>query len=162
MNLYVIRHATAVPRSPNFEDASRPLTPQGQRRFARVVRGLERLGVDFDRLYHSPWLRAVETAEALTALVRGESVSLPALAQPPQPSLFEQLRGDDVGVVGHEPWLSELVALATLARTDDAGRFPIKKGGVVWLTGEMRPGGMVLHALFPPRALRAIGVRKRR
>jgi phosphohistidine phosphatase len=157
MDLYVIRHAIAVPRSPEREDAARPLTPEGRRRFARAVRGLERLGVSFDRLYHSPWLRAVETAEALSSLIRGESIVLPALTQSPQPSLFEQLGGDIVGVVGHEPWLGELVALATLGRPEDGARFRIKKGGIAWLSGEPQPGGMSLCALFPPRVLRAIG-----
>jgi phosphohistidine phosphatase len=159
MDLFVIRHAAAVPRSPDLDDAARPLTPRGRRRFAKAVRGLGRLRVDFDRLYHSPWLRAVETADALHPLVRGESVVLPALTGSPQAAFFDELDGDVVGVVGHEPWLGELIALALVGRSEEGARFALKKGGVAWLTGEPRPGAMSLRALLPPRALRALARR---
>jgi len=65
MELFVIRHGIAVPGSMLLADADRPLTPQGRKRFSQVVMGLQRLGLRCDRLYHSPWLRAVETAELL-------------------------------------------------------------------------------------------------
>lgn len=80
---------------------------------------------------------------------------LPALAASPHAALFDELAGDVVSVVGHEPWLSELIALALVGRSDGA-RFVLRKGGVAWLDGEPRAGAMSLRALFPPRALRAI------
>jgi phosphohistidine phosphatase len=156
MDLYVIRHAIAVPRSPDLEDAERPLTPRGRRRFAGAVQGLRRLGVELDRLYHSPWRRAVETAELLRPVVHGETVPLTALAAAPQTALFDALAGDVVGVVGHEPWLGELIALGLTLRPDLGARLMLRKGGVAWLTGEPRPGGMTLHALLPPKLLRAV------
>ncbi len=58
MELFVIRHAIAVPGSMLLADADRPLSPKGRARFAPAVMGLQRLKVRFDRLYHSPWLRA--------------------------------------------------------------------------------------------------------
>ena len=65
MELFLIRHAIAVPGSMLLADADRPLTPKGRKRFSQAVLGLQHLKVRFDRLYHSPWRRAVETAELL-------------------------------------------------------------------------------------------------
>ncbi len=83
MQLFLIRHAPAVARSPRIPDATRPLTREGRKQWKRAVRGLERLGLMFDRLYHSPWLRAVETADALAHLAVGETVVTSELARRP-------------------------------------------------------------------------------
>ena len=71
MELFLIRHGIAAPGSAVLSDAERPLTPQGRERFAQAVMGLQRLGVRLDRLYHSPWLRAVETATLLRPVLDG-------------------------------------------------------------------------------------------
>jgi phosphohistidine phosphatase len=156
MQLFVIRHGTAVPRGPGIRDASRPLTRQGRQRWLRAVRGLERLGLKFDRLYHSPWLRAVETAEPLAALVSGESIVSRALARRPTPALLAQLEGERVAVVGHQPWLGELVGILVFGDAGAGARFDLKKGSVVWLEGTPRAGGMALRGVLPPRMLRAL------
>ncbi|MEE8408192.1 MAG: histidine phosphatase family protein, partial [Myxococcota bacterium] len=62
MDLYLIRHAIAEERRPGLEDPERQLTDEGKLRFERAVAGLQKLGVRFDRLYHSPWIRAAQTA----------------------------------------------------------------------------------------------------
>jgi len=160
MELFVIRHAVAVPRGPGLEDAARPLTRRGRTRFERAVRGLDRLGVRFDRLYHSPWLRAVETADALDRLVDGEKVPTARLAQTPEKGLLDELEGDRVGLVGHEPWLGELVALLLLGKRDAGAKLALKKGGVAWLTGDPRPGGASLHACLTPKILRKLARKK--
>jgi phosphohistidine phosphatase len=156
MQLLLIRHAIATPRGPDIDDATRPLTPAGRKRMGRAVRGLERLGASFDRLYHSPWLRAAQTAELLAGLCDGDVVSTERLAQSPTPALLNELEGQRVGLVGHEPRLSELLALLLLGTTERASRFLLGKGGVAWLSGEARPGGMVLEALLTPKAMRRI------
>ena len=156
MELYLIRHAPAAPRSAGMDDALRPLTPEGKRSFATEVEGLARLGITFDRLYHSPLLRAVETAELLIPIVQGESVSTSLLADDPGLPLLRDLSGRRVALVGHEPWMSELTAWLI---HDDPGlsdAFVVKKGGVVWLDGEPAPGHMSLRGFFPPKVLRAL------
>jgi phosphohistidine phosphatase len=161
MKLLVIRHAIAEELQPGHEDARRSLTPKGRRQWQQAVKGLSRLGVTFDRLYHSPWLRAVETANALGPLVRGETTVTNLLARAPGRPLLDELRaaGADhtVGLVGHEPWLSELVSLLALGTTDRSDALLLKKGSVVWLEGEPTERGMQLRAFYPPRALRALG-----
>src|SRR4030095_13513133 len=84
---------------------------KGRTRFSQAVMGLQRLKVRFDRLYHSPWLRAVETAELLAPVLDGKAVCSPALARAPSQDVLDALDGRRVALVGHEPWLGELVAL---------------------------------------------------
>jgi phosphohistidine phosphatase len=160
MQLYLIRHAIAEDALEGLKDDARPLSEKGVRRFRQVVKGLDRLGVRFSKLYHSPKLRAVQTADLLMKLVDGESEVMPALAEPPQEILFTALAGfgqeDRVGMVGHEPWLSELCAWLVLGDRQKATAFGLKKGGVAWLEGEPQPGKMRLVALLPPSVLRAI------
>ena len=157
MQLFVIRHAVAVPRNGRTPDAARPLTPKGRKRWKRAVRGLERLEMTFDRLYHSPWLRAVETADALADLVEGKSVVTKELARSPTTRLLEQLEGERVALVGHQPWLGELVGLLVFGDAREGAQLVLEKGSVVCLEGRPRAGGMTLHALLSPDVLGAIG-----
>jgi len=152
MDLYLIRHAIAEDRRDGLRDADRALTDRGRERFAAVVEGLVRAHFRFDRVYHSPWLRAVETAEMLVPLTKGERVTVEGLARAPEPDFFASLLGDSVACVGHEPWMSD--ALSLLTTGDPHGPWlRFKKGGMAWLRGRPYPGGMELRALIPPRGL---------
>jgi phosphohistidine phosphatase len=157
MKLYIIRHATAVDSIAGMPDELRPLTDEGRDEFARVVRGLRALDVRFDRLIHSPLLRALETAELCAPLLLGESEVTQALAKPPGNELLALLRDNNVALVGHEPWVSELVAWLLTENPALASTFPMKKGAVVELEGEPKPGKMRLVAFYPPSALGEIG-----
>ena len=156
MELFLVRHAIAVPSSPDFPDPARPLTPDGRKKFEGVVRGLDRLDVRFDRLYHSPWTRAVETANLLTELLDGESVVEQGLARAPDGELIGRFEGERAAAVGHEPWMSELMALLIGGARTLAANVEFKKGGVAWLEGEPRQKGMKLRAFLPPRLLRRL------
>ncbi len=155
-----MRHALALPPEGEGEEADdrRPLAPKGVRRFRKVVRGLEALGVEFTLLLTSPKRRALETAELLADLLEGESRVTPHLALPPSEELLREIPGEGrVALVGHEPYLSQLLAWLLLgdpAPAGGEGRFVLKKGGVAWLEGVPRPGGMVLKALIPPKVFR--------
>jgi phosphohistidine phosphatase len=157
MELFVIRHAIAVPGSMLLADVERPLTPQGRERFAQAVLGLQRLKIRFDRLYHSPWRRAAETAELLAPVLAGKAIDSPALARAPSQELLETLVGERVALVGHEPWMGELVAWLTTGALSDGSAFAFKRGGVAWLEGPPQPGQMVLQAFLPPKVLRTLG-----
>jgi phosphohistidine phosphatase len=154
MRLYIVRHAVAEPGERGRSDAARALTPRGRARFRRTVAGLRRLGVRFDRLYHSPKLRAVETADLLGRLVRGETAVTPHLARPPGAGLLGAVRGDQVALVGHEPWLGALAAWLVTGDRRRGAQFGLKKGGVLVLEGDLRPGAMRLVAALPPKVLR--------
>lgn len=156
MDLFIVRHAVAVPRREGLEDAARRLTTKGAARFRRVVRGLAACGVELERVWHSPWRRAVETAELMSPVTTGKMVAAPLLAQAPTRRLLGELRGEAVAVVGHDPWLSELVAWLVVGDREAFARFPLKKGGVAWLRGDPRPAGMQVYALLTPKILELV------
>lgn len=149
MDLFLIRHAIAEERRAGLRDADRALTEKGRTRFEKAVRRLDRAGVRFDRVYHSPWLRAVQTAELLEPIIEGPMIVAEGLAQPPEPSFFASLEGKRVACVGHEPWMSDAVALLTIG-TPDGSWLHFKKGAVAWLRGTPHPASMQLRGHSPP------------
>lgn len=159
MQLYLVRHAIAVPSTPEQPDAARPLTREGRARFTAVVRGLKVLGWRFDRLYHSPLVRAVQTAELLQPLVDGPCVVLPDLARAPDEEMLAHLEGTKVALVGHEPHLGALLAWLVAGDVGLGERFCFKKGGLARTRGEPRPGGMTLEGLIGPKLLRELADR---
>ena len=152
MDLFLIRHAIAEERRVGLADEDRVLTERGRERFNAVVESLQRSGFRFDRVYHSPWRRAVQTAELLGPIAEGPFVAADGLACAPEPRFFASLEGEQVACVGHEPWMGE--ALSLLATGSPFGlSLAFKKGGVGWLRGEPQPGAMELRALLPPRGI---------
>ena len=160
----MIRHAIAAPREEYpTDDPARPLTAKGAKRFKRAVKGLDALGIELVAVLHSPWRRAVETAQLLEPIVHGSiDHALRAtdlLIASPRAELFGEIStagaNGAVAVVGHEPWLGELIATLCFADARRGEQVPMRKGGVAWLDGTAAPGGMVLRALLPPRVLRA-------
>jgi phosphohistidine phosphatase len=164
MQLLVIRHAIAVDAEPGQDDAARELTPEGVRKFRRAVQGLRELDWSLDRVLTSPWVRALKTAELLAPIADGPTIATELLCDKPRPELFAliaegsaaQSKGSATAVVGHEPWLSELVAWLAFGDPRPGEALDLKKGGVVWLDGTAVPGGMMIRAMLPPKLLRAL------
>lgn len=158
MQLFVIRHAIAEDAAAGQDDASRALTDEGRRKLREVVAGLRELDLELDRILVSPWTRALQSAELLKPLCEDAPVITSLLAQVPSAELIAQLAasGEATAVVGHEPWLGELVAWLCFGDMRHGEGLIIKKAGVVWLEGTAVPGGMRMRALIPPRLLRAL------
>ncbi|MFT3694301.1 MAG: histidine phosphatase family protein [Kofleriaceae bacterium] len=164
MNLLVIRHAVAEDKKLLEDDATRRLTASGERKFKGVVRGMKKLGWRLDRVFSSPWLRAAHTAELLEPLGGGQPIETDLLTKSPRAELLaliseyaggaEKLRA--VAIVGHEPWLGELVAWLAFGDGRHGEGLVLKKGSVTWLEGSATPGGMSLRAMLPPSMLREI------
>lgn len=152
MELFVIRHAIA---EDGADDDARPLSAKGRRRFEEVVSGLERLELRFDRILHSPRVRAVQTAELLMPLLDGTTESTPLLEVEPSAKLLTLLTGNHLAVVGHEPHLSTLVAWLVTGNAALGCAFELKKGAVARLEGTPAPGEMQLRALVPASVWRA-------
>lgn len=118
MHVYVIRHADAVPLGTQgiHEDEERPLTEAGQAQCKAVARAFRQMGIKLDRLLTSPLVRAKQTAEALHD-EWGPGAPAILECEPLAPGgkkrrLLERLREqhvESVGLVGHNPDLSELV-----------------------------------------------------
>lgn len=158
MQLFVIRHAIAEDAAPGQDDASRELTEEGEKKLRRVVKGLRRLDIDFDRILTSPWLRATQTAMLLRPLCEEPPLSTDLLCATPKAELLALIAELDetTAVVGHEPWLGELVAWLAFGDTRHGEALALKKGGVTWLEGSAVPGGMSVRAILPPSVLRKL------
>ena len=161
MELLVIRHAIAAERSADVPDAERPLTERGRDRFRQVARGLRALDLRVDLVLSSPWRRARETAGLLGKLVieRRAPILTQHLAGPPRAELLSAIAAAGVAriaVVGHEPWLGELIAMLIAGEARHGEVVPLKKGAVAVLEGNAAPGGMVLRALLPPVVTRRL------
>lgn len=139
MNLYLIRHAIAEEESPSGEDSQRVLTDKGAKKMRNIAKGLKTLGVEFDYIVSSPYLRAQQTAEILGDVFKIKkrvvvSENIAPMGDPNQllAEINEKYSFSSLAVVGHEPYLSNLVSLLT------AGGSPVemtfKKGGVCYLT----------------------------
>lgn len=161
MDIVLVRHAIAVDRSPDMEDTQRPLSGRGIQRFTQAVSGLRRLELRIDHVFHSPWLRAVQTAELLKPVVAGKLEATVLLTETPSEALLALATNHSdtacVAFVGHEPWMGELLALCLTGALKHADNLSFKKGGVAWLQGPPRPGQLALKGMFPPRILRLLG-----
>jgi phosphohistidine phosphatase len=164
MRLLVIRHAIAVPRgTPGIPDDERPLTARGRRRFRKAARGLARTVGRPDVLLTSPLIRALATAEiAAGAWGRIKPAVELALAQGNPARVLAALAAQPadatIAVVGHEPYLSGL--LATLLGGAEVDRLTFRKGGaaLLELPGPPAEGGRLLWFL-PPKLLRRLARR---
>lgn len=160
MELCLVRHAIAEKRGPQYpDDGLRPLTAEGRDKMALAAKGLRRLWTP-ELLYTSPLLRAAETAEIIEREYGGlTTVAQPSIAQGPRPmlELLQEAEAQRVMVVGHEPHLSELLALLLTGETYRmTARF--KKGAAALVTAnQLLPERATLEWLLQPAALREIG-----
>ncbi len=162
MQLLIVRHAIAVPHgTPGIPDERRPLTEEGITRFRECARGIATLVERPRALLTSPWLRARQTAEiAAEAWSRCEPADCQALAGgsfEEQAAVLDGYPKDaTVAVVGHEPYVSCLLARILGCPEDE--RLAFKKGGaaLVEVPGRLADGGTLLFFL-PPKALKRIG-----
>jgi phosphohistidine phosphatase len=109
----------------------------------QIARALRMLGVEFDLILSSPYVRACETAMILSEVFKMKkkiilSNNLVPLGNPELllGEISEKYPVDSMAVVGHEPYLSALIGLlvAENAKID----LTLKKGGVCYLTADDR------------------------
>ena len=143
MNLYIVRHAIAVDEATSdYEsDSERPLTDKGRKKMRQIAKGLHNLGVEFDLILSSPYVRARETAEILAEVFKMKknitfTENLIPLGNPELliGEINESYSVDSIALVGHEPHLSSLVGIlvAENAKID----ITLKKGGVCYLSAD--------------------------
>lgn len=161
--LYLIRHGLAEERGDAWpDDAKRPLTAEGKTALKKSARGLTRLGVGFDVILTSPFVRARQTAEAISSelaerpgLVSVESLTPSGSFQAVLNDLEKQAKRRRIAIVGHEPSLGELAArLAGIRRP-----LEFKKGAVCRIDLKTLPpaGPGALRWFLTPKMLRALG-----
>lgn len=138
MNLYLFRHGIAVDRGlPGYEDDSqRPLTPKGAARIYRIAQATKKLGVKFDLILSSPYLRTHQTAQIMASLYGIEDklcLSENLTPMTPPSALIGEIHecyanALSVLLVGHEPYLGVLASV--LLSGDDKVSLTFKKGGL--------------------------------
>jgi len=166
MNLLVVRHAIAEDAAEwargGGDETTRPLTSEGKKKMKKHAAALRRLVPDLDLLATSPFTRAAETAQILSAVYdKKRPVVVPVLA-PGHGSaavtawLQTQSAHDTVALVGHEPGLSSCVSwlIAGLERS----ALELKKGGACFLSlpEKIEKGGGILTWLLTPSQLREL------
>lgn len=164
MDLLVVRHAIAFERDRRrwSDDGKRPLSPDGMRRSRRAAAGMKRITKPPDLVLTSPLVRARQTAEILTDVAGWPKATLCDELVPdasPQ-AVLDVLQSHEkklVALVGHEPHLSQFVAVC-LVGDDHSLAMELRKNGVVFLSFETAPraGKASLQWFATPRMLRAM------
>lgn len=166
VELTLLRHAISEDRGfPGITDDSlRPLKERGAEKMRIEAQGIARLGINFDLIISSPYLRARQTAEIVAeALCPATSMELfpPLAADVAANDAVTEIRVRTEGlcsvlIVGHEPQLSQVgsILLAGDLRLD----LRLKKGGMFKLTCEnVSPGSATLDWWLMPKHLRQLG-----
>jgi len=135
MDIYILRHGEAQPRSGDLPEADRKLTPKGRRDVERVARLARAAKVQPDLVLSSPYSRAKETAQvAIEAFERKPPlVETPALVPDgSSKQVWKEIKSHSNSrqllLVGHEPQLSDL---AGYLLASPALRLDLKKGALV-------------------------------
>ena len=143
MNLYIIRHAIAVDEAASdyASDSERPLTDKGRKKMRQIAKALRSLGVEFDLILSSPYIRACETAEILadvfkmkSKIVFSDHLIPEGNPEPLIGEINEKHTVDSLAIVGHEPHLSALIGL--LVADTSKIEINLKKGGVCHLSAD--------------------------
>ena len=148
MKLWLLRHGEA--EAYQRHDADRQLTEQGRQQILQTAEFLR--DIPFDRVLSSPYLRARQTAELLSATLQrqGNNEVVPWLT--PEEDVREVVRkldgypAESVLLVAHQPLLGNLVSW--LVDADRLHGLPMDTASVACLEGEfIGAGTMQLRSL---------------
>lgn len=158
MRVVLVRHGEAIDSHEVSSDSVRYLTARGRRTVRSVGAALVEHGVRLGRIYTSPLVRAVQTAEILagaSGLEGPVEVWAPLAGGTTAQALgaLERSAADDVvALVGHEPSIRTMAAHLT-----GFGRFPgFRTGGACVI--DWREGGGSFQWALEPRSLVRIDV----
>lgn len=129
MRLYFLRHGEAEDMSSGVSDHERQLTAKGVERIQTAAQVMSSLHIKPTRIYASPRVRALQTAEIVAkALDRKvevtEAVNYSFNVTAVESLIAGQTENDEVMFVGHEPSLSKVIDQLT------GGNIAMKRGGL--------------------------------
>ncbi len=135
MDLLILRHGEAGRHSLSPGDSKRQLTSEGRQEIVDLSAGLQSLKIKLDYVLTSPLLRAKQTAEVVAKSLKYKDKIEELDSLKPEGSRLEfydilsKLKRDSVVlVVGHEPYLSEMISEAISSQSDC--RIRLKKAGL--------------------------------
>jgi phosphohistidine phosphatase len=142
MILYILRHAIAEERDEVAypDDSLRRLSEKGKKKMARIAKHLKDMGVEVDLILTSPYVRAYDTARIVLKafdlkkkqLVLSDHLMPSGYAKDLIAEINEKYPLDNLMLVGHEPYLSDLIAM--LVSGDPSMSITMKKGGLCRLS----------------------------
>lgn len=158
-SLLLVRHAAAEDRDPQRwpDDAARPLTGKGKRRFRGMLKAIELPPID--RLLSSSYERAWGTAKIISATTCCDSAQrCPALEEQGVDAMHHAAREafasgiETLAMVGHEPFMSAFAGLLLTGPTTPT-RMYFRKGAIAVLDVQpsLEQGSATLDALVAPR-----------
>jgi phosphohistidine phosphatase len=162
MEIYILRHGIAVERgtSGHKKDSDRPLTLEGEDKMHQIAKAILGMELKFDLILSSPYKRAEQTAN-IVASELDEEVTFSEFLEPDGNALeliaeINDEKPQRVLLVGHEPYLSQLISVLTTGGSD--ATIELKKGGLCKLTTDKLTFGRcaTLHWLLTPRLLREL------
>ena len=136
MRIYLVRHAESVDRVPGMPDAARYLSARGRVSFREMARRFREAGALPTRMFTSPFVRAVQTAEILSETLQYDAEVAVALQLAPGFDVeglnvvLDGFPGErEIAFVGHEPDLGDILTrLLSLPR-----RYAMRKGSIAAL-----------------------------
>jgi phosphohistidine phosphatase len=142
MNLFFLRHAKAEPRGPQYRpDRKRPLTPEGEKTMNKAAEGMVAMGLSFDLILTSPYIRAHRTAQIAAAAFKTDKIwiSQNLVSEGSNKKLIDEINENysllkDILIVGHNPNLPELISVLLTGGTDL--KIDLKKSGLCKLAVE--------------------------
>lgn len=165
-SLYIVRHGIAIPHgSPDIPDDERPLTPKGEKRMRQVGYGLKHLGLELDRIVSSPLPRAYRTAEILARVLGFPDLLETAdelRANQSSKHVAEWIASrteESLMIVGHNPGLSDLIALLVLG-TAKVSLCELRRGGIAALSySNEEPAKWSIDWIARPQLMRRMAAR---
>jgi phosphohistidine phosphatase len=136
MDLFVLRHGEAGKTIPSgSSDSKRPLTVAGEKEIVIISKALRKMGVRLDVILTSPLKRARQTADIVAKEFKAQNKLRQVRELAPEGNksiLYQSLtsfkEGTSLLLVGHNPYLSELVS--EVVTNDSSVRLDLKKGGI--------------------------------
>jgi phosphohistidine phosphatase len=116
MRVFIIRHGSAFPISDKYNEENRPLTEEGHKETKKIGSYLSRFNIQFDIIWSSPYLRAIQTKENIfSSQSNFEFEILNELKPQENPEkvvnkVISQVANDKIiGIVGHQPQIGKIL-----------------------------------------------------
>ena len=133
MKLYLIQHGIALPEE---KDPEKSLSPEGKEETQRTAEFLKTKNIEVDAVWHSPNLRAIQTAQIIVNSILFSETKERDDLNPLDPveNFPEEIKSSNKNlmIVGHLPFLQKLASLL-LSGSDTNQFISFKNSGVVCL-----------------------------
>jgi phosphohistidine phosphatase len=159
MKLFLVRHTEAIDYETESvrTDDIRFITPKGRKISTTVFKALKDDFADLDKIFTSPLVRAVQTAEILAVILKykndvevANELTLPT----PSSKVLQLLKRNtifkSIALVGHEPMMSSLVQSFSDRKNFE---LPFKKSGVCYIDFDVDNGQGKFEWYYNPKTM---------